>query len=260
MEWCRERIEQNVRAAQYIEGTSSGFFSRIPITAARAALGNPTHSVSYECMVHWGTYVSRRKNKRYRGCTIPQGAHVVRCFMQAFPIVSTLVFLSLLLILVEAFDASSMSDTVPEASCTTDDFDQQEATKLKHRLANAQRATNKFERVESVSIADGAHKYVLITAREPGSSQIQHFVISRRGAAYHRNAAEPFVHRLEQSGYEDIAVEGGGRIHLDEGSKKISIFGFSYGFGQADHEISKMVVLADARFKDFEVTVSDDGY
>lgn len=179
--------------------------------------------------------------------------------MQAFPIVSTLVFFSLFLILLEAFDAS-MSDTVPEASCTTDDFDQQEATKLKDRLANAKTRTNKFERVESVSIADGAHKYVLIAAREPGSSQVQHFVTSRRGAAYHRNAAEPFVYRLEQSGYEDIAIEGGGRIYLDEGDKKISIFGFSYGFGQADHEMSKRVVLADARFKDFDVTVSDEGY
>lgn len=183
----------------------------------------------------------------------------VRCFMGAFPTVSTLAFLSLVLISLKAFDAS-MSDTIPEGSCTTNDFDQQEAKKLKDRLANAKTMTQKFERVESVSIADGAHKYVLIAAREPGSSQVQHFVISRRGARYHRNAAEPFVHRLEQSGYEDIVINGGGRIHLDEGGKKISIFGFSYGFGQADHEISKRVVLADARFKDFDVTVSDEGY
>jgi phosphohistidine phosphatase len=183
--------------------------------------------------------------------------------MPTFPTisVSTLLFLSFFWILLVPFDASvGMSDNVPEASCTTNDFDQKEAAKLKARLANQKTRGKRFERVQSVSIADGAHKYVLIAAREPGSTELRHFVTSRRGAAYHRNAAEPFVYKLEQSGYEDIVIEGGGRIYLDEGSKKISIFGFSYGFGQADHERSKRVVLADARFKDFDVTVSNEGY
>ena len=164
-------------------------------------------------------------------------------------------------ILLERFDASvSMNDNVPEASCTTNDFDQKEAAKLKARLANQKTHGTKFKRVQSVSIADGAHKYVLIAAREPGRTELSHFVTSRRGARFHRNAAEPFVYKLEQSGYEDIEIVGGGRIYLDEDSRKISIFGFSYTFGQADHQRSKQVVLADERFKGFDVTVSNEGY
>lgn len=183
--------------------------------------------------------------------------------MQAFPTINVTTLLSLFLfwILFEAVDASvSMNENIPEASCTTNDFDQEEAAKLKARLANQKTHGKKFERVQSVSIADGAHKYVLIAAREPGRTELSHFVTSRRGARYHRNAAEPLVYKLEKSGYEDIAIEGGGRIYLEEDSKKISIFGFSYTFGQADHERSKRVVLADERFKDFDVTVSNEGY
>lgn len=85
-------------------------------------------------------------------------------------------------------------------------------------------------------------------------------MISKRGASYHRNAAEPLVDRLQANGYKNINVTGGGRIFLDDDAKKISIFGFSYGFGLADHARSKELVEADERYKDYDVVVSDEGY
>lgn len=155
-----------------------------------------------------------------------------------------------------------MSGEVPEASFTTNVHDQAQASKLQERLASSSNAlTNTtFQKVDSVSIDDGAHKYVLIAAREPGSIVSNHFVVSTRGAAYHRNVAEPFVERLESCGYQDIRIEGGGRIYLDQDAKKIRVFGFSYGFGQADHEISKQKIQQDERFHDHDITVSNDGY
>ena len=116
-------------------------------------------------------------------------------------------------------------------------------------------------RIQNVSIDEGANKYVLISAILPGEvGERQNFVVSRLGAAYHRNAAEPMVDELERRGYSSISILGGGRIQLDSKQKKVSIFGYSYAFGQADHALSKSVVIADPRFMDFDVTWSNEGY
>uniref|UniRef100_A0A7S3Q5L9 14 kDa phosphohistidine phosphatase n=1 Tax=Chaetoceros debilis TaxID=122233 RepID=A0A7S3Q5L9_9STRA len=120
--------------------------------------------------------------------------------------------------------------------------------------------------VPSVQIAPGQHKYVLISATEPypsGTNQrcyTQFFVTSKDGAHYHMNAAEPYVELLQERGYRDVNVTGGGRIYFNVEEKSINIFGFSYGFGLADHAISKEVVEKDERYKDYDVTWSNDGY
>ena len=155
-------------------------------------------------------------------------------------------------------------DPPPKAEYTTNAHDQAEAAKLKVRLSEGQKLKHldqhEFHPVQAVKIASGAHKYVLISAEEPRSSETKYFVTSRKGAHYHRNAAEPFVHDLEKHGYNNIQVTGGGRIQLDEAKKRIAIFGFSYTFGLADHEISRQVVQADERYADFEITTSNEGY
>ena len=156
----------------------------------------------------------------------------------------------------------------PGAFATTNAQDQAEAAALKDRLAERWSETsdhkdlNKttFRPMAHVRIASGAHKYVLITARAPNDRTEQFFVTSKRGAHYHRNAAAPFVQDLEEHGYENIQIVGGGRILLNDDTKKISIFGFSYSFGQPDHEISKRVVQADERYADYEITTSNEGY
>jgi hypothetical protein len=126
---------------------------------------------------------------------------------------------------------------------TTNEEDQREAAKLKTRLEEkkspssgpsvnaATDATATTGPIPNVTMSEGTHKYVLISALLPGGGQRQHFVVSRRNAAYHRNAAEPMVAALEQHGYSSISILGGGRISLDSAAKKIAIYGFSYGFG-----------------------------
>lgn len=149
---------------------------------------------------------------------------------------------------------------------TTNAEDQREAARLQKRLQDAQDdesltgAADSGYRIPNVSIDSGAHKYVLISAIIPGGGERQHFVVSRRGAEYHRNAAEPFVEALERSGYLSIQILGGGRIALDERQKSIKIYGYSYGFGLADHAMSKSVVEKDPRYREFDVTWSNDGY
>lgn len=156
----------------------------------------------------------------------------------------------------------SGNDRESQQLFTTNEEDKAEAAKLKARLASSASHSHasSHQVVPYVSIAKGAHKYVLIKAREPQSGNESYFVTSRRGAAYHRNAAEPLVFQLETNGYSRIEIVGGGRISLDEDAKKISIFGFSYSFGQGDHNLSKAVIHADARYKDYTIDVSNDGY
>ena len=137
---------------------------------------------------------------------------------------------------------------------TTNPEDQRKAAELQARLANASdRATTIFDdfvRVPNVSIDGGAHKYVLISACLPGGGVRENFVVSRRGAEYHRDAAEPFIEILERNNYSSIRILGGGRIALDNSNKSCSIYGYSYGFGLADHALSKAVVERDGRYKD----------
>jgi len=151
---------------------------------------------------------------------------------------------------------------------TTNKKDREEAARIQARLADSNLRNQQQPHdntstpsIPQVSIDQGAHKYVLIQATPPfPGASAQHFVISKRGAAYHRNAAECLLPLLEQHGYREINVTGGGRILMDDSEQRISIFGFSYGFGQADHSIARAVVLQDPRYKDWKVTVSNDGY
>jgi phosphohistidine phosphatase len=145
---------------------------------------------------------------------------------------------------------------------TTNEEDQRKAAEIQAQLeqdSNAAGASSSTEKIASVSMDEGAHKYVLMSANDE-TNKTQHFVVSSEWAHYHRDAAEPMIETLRRSGYSMIRVLGGGRIHLDSQKKVVSIFGFSYGFGQADHKLSKQVVEADPRYKDFKVETSNEGY
>mmetsp|Transcript_3107 Transcript_3107/g.4599 ORF Transcript_3107/g.4599 Transcript_3107/m.4599 type:complete len:154 (-) Transcript_3107:14-475(-) len=151
---------------------------------------------------------------------------------------------------------------IPAPEFTTNAKDKAEAAKLISQLKeNSNNDSNlKFRPIPQVKIANGAYKYVLISAHEPSEPSPRYFVTSKKGAKYHRNAAEPFVKNLQKHGYENIRITGGGRILLDTEAKRISIFGFSYTFGQGNHEIAKQVIEMDERYADFTITTSNEGY
>ncbi|XP_033229133.1 sex-regulated protein janus-A-like [Belonocnema kinseyi] len=51
---------------------------------------------------------------------------------------------------------------------------------------------------------------------------------------------------------------GGGRINHDAENKTIKVYGYSQGFGKADHKVS--VNLIKKKYPDYEITWSDEGY
>lgn len=155
---------------------------------------------------------------------------------------------------------------------TTNEEDQRKAAALKARLEEKASASDEGAAASSagssndngdemcaVSIDEGANKYVLIRASKTGH-EARHFVVSSKYANYHQDAAEPMIAALERAGHNKIKVLGGGRITLDSKNRTIAIFGFSYGFGLADHSISKEVVQADPRYEKYAITTSNEGY
>lgn len=130
--------------------------------------------------------------------------------------------------------SSTMGD---DGECTTNAHDLQEAANLQSRLSEYNKnlaqtsstSTGATDAIPSVSIDEGAYKYVLITAVIPSTNQVRKFVYSKRNASYHRNVAEHLIPQLESAGYRDIRIKGGGRILRDDDSNKIHIFGYSYG-------------------------------
>jgi len=92
---------------------------------------------------------------------------------------------------------------------------------------------------QTVLLSVGTNKYVVVRAQRAG--QAYWFVRSASpaecGGPYHANVAEDLLHTLETLGFS-TQVEGGGRIDCMESEdiKHAHIYGFSYGYGKADHE------------------------
>ena len=63
---------------------------------------------------------------------------------------------------------------------------------------------------------------------------------------------------LEKAGGVDCECLGGGRIKHDSQAKKIHVYGYSMGFGKANHSVSTEKL--QARYPDYEVTWADGGY
>ena len=65
---------------------------------------------------------------------------------------------------------------------------------------------------------------------------------------------------LEERGYTNIQIQGGGRISLHSTEQKIHVYGYSYGFGQANHEEATDIIRNDSRYLQYHITWSNDGY
>ncbi|KAL9889277.1 sex-regulated protein janus-A-like [Glossina fuscipes fuscipes] len=51
---------------------------------------------------------------------------------------------------------------------------------------------------------------------------------------------------------------GGGRIEHNPSAKLIKVYGYSQGFGKADHSETKKILLT--KYKDYTIEISDEGY
>jgi phosphohistidine phosphatase len=166
------------------------------------------------------------------------------------------------------FSASEADEVV----FTTSEADKKNAEELKQRMATSGKNVPGLAKKEgekrslteelfpAVQIDEGTFKYVLIHAEDPHTGEQKDLVRGKTGDPYHADVARPTVEALEEAGIA-VTVLGGGRIRHSVSEKKIEIFGFSYSFGQPDHNVT--ATLCKKAYPDYEpdfVTWTNEGY
>ncbi|XP_043913741.1 14 kDa phosphohistidine phosphatase [Protopterus annectens] len=105
--------------------------------------------------------------------------------------------------------------------------------------------------------ADGVFKYVLIRVEPPNGEQSKDIVRGYAWADYHADIYDDVSAQIKKHGLICECL-GGGRIKHKSQQKKIHVYGYSVGFGQANHEVSTEKLKA--MYPDYEVTWSNEGY
>nr|CAD7256671.1 unnamed protein product [Timema shepardi]CAD7403348.1 unnamed protein product [Timema poppensis]CAD7569464.1 unnamed protein product [Timema californicum] len=105
----------------------------------------------------------------------------------------------------------------------------------------------------------GTFKYVLINVFDKSSGEEHPKMIVRgfKWAEYHADIYDNTAAKLQKLGL-DTECLGGGRIIHDSENKRIKVFGYSIGFGRADHELT--VGVLKKNYPDYEITWSNEGY
>eukprot|EP01017_Pseudomicrothorax_dubius_P033816 TRINITY_DN4564_c0_g1_i3.p1 TRINITY_DN4564_c0_g1~~TRINITY_DN4564_c0_g1_i3.p1 ORF type:complete len:180 (-),score=23.23 TRINITY_DN4564_c0_g1_i3:29-568(-) len=151
------------------------------------------------------------------------------------------------------------------------------------RMEPTSRLTDLLKLVPQVDLdSEGVFKYILIQASfsrsfDP-SAEVLTFVRGYKSCAYHPDILEAFrsdlrKHKIntcflqfdapleEGSGRIFFRSPGGGRIQHSASAKKLSIYGYSQSFGQANHDLT--LELAKKAYPDYpesSFTVSYEGY
>ena len=105
----------------------------------------------------------------------------------------------------------------------------------------------------------GVFKYVLIRvhSKEGDESEVD-VVRGYAWAEYHADVYEKVSMELEKGGLLACECVGGGRIRHEPQKKRIHVYGYSLGFGRANHAVSTEKLKA--RYPDYEVTWDNEGY
>uniref|UniRef100_F6WVK9 14 kDa phosphohistidine phosphatase n=1 Tax=Monodelphis domestica TaxID=13616 RepID=F6WVK9_MONDO len=109
--------------------------------------------------------------------------------------------------------------------------------------------------------SDGVFKYVLIrvhSARDARARTVSKEIVrGYKWAEYHSDIYDKVSGEIQKKGF-DCECLGGGRISHQSQDKKIHVYGYSMGFGRAQHSISTEKIKA--HYPTYEVTWADDGY
>jgi len=117
-----------------------------------------------------------------------------------------------------------------------------------------------FNAVPDVDIDSGVFKYVYIRVYQDAGGDDRNEKDIVRGynfAEYHSDVYDKTESELTAAGL-DCECLGGGRIEHKPDKKFLKVYGYSMGFGKANHE--KAVEILKTKYPDYEIIWSDDGY
>jgi phosphohistidine phosphatase len=119
----------------------------------------------------------------------------------------------------------------------------------------------------TVSISEeGTDKYVLIEAYAtetipgdpPEEKETSKLIVQGYNwAEYHADIYDSAEEKLRQKGLDAQCLGGGRIVHKPE-EKYIKVYGYSVGFGRADH--TKTVEVLTAHYPEYKIEWSNEGY
>ncbi|CAN8005375.1 unnamed protein product [Ixodes hexagonus] len=126
-------------------------------------------------------------------------------------------------------------------------------------LHRAMSATS-FETIPTVKLDNGRFKYILIKVHDKNDDTRTKLIVRGSAAAsYHADIFDSESAKLEAIQGIELECLGGGRIIHNPDRKEIKVFGYSQGYGKADH--SKTVEVLKEFYPNYDsITFSNDGY
>ncbi|CAH1639388.1 unnamed protein product [Spodoptera littoralis] len=103
----------------------------------------------------------------------------------------------------------------------------------------------------------GVFKYIMLNVYDKTKVNVEPVLIVRgyKRCNYHSDIYDEVQERLQPLDCEPL---GGGRISHDPENKKIHIYGYSQGYGKADHDMAAKLIKKV--YPGYSITVSDEGY
>ncbi|XP_020811662.1 sex-regulated protein janus-A [Drosophila serrata] len=118
-------------------------------------------------------------------------------------------------------------------------------------------STELIESVPLVKISpQGIFKYILINITD-GGELTKTVVRGFDDCEWHADIFEREEVIFSAQKLEAECI-GGGRIEHDPEKKYMKVYGYSQGFGKADHSQSKQILKT--KYPDYRIEISDDGY
>ncbi|GLV38021.1 janus A [Carabus blaptoides fortunei] len=106
----------------------------------------------------------------------------------------------------------------------------------------------------------GVFKYILIKvyATEVDGVEPEKMIVrGYKECPFHADIYDKVTPDIQKLGLDTECV-GGGRINHDPDAKNIKVYGYSQGYGKADHSLS--VVVLKKTYPDYDISWTDDGY
>ncbi|XP_029659388.1 14 kDa phosphohistidine phosphatase-like [Formica exsecta] len=104
----------------------------------------------------------------------------------------------------------------------------------------------------------GRFKYILINVQDDVNKASKQIVRGYARAQWHADIFDKVDEEIKQHAGLQANCVGGGRIEHDPDEKTIKVYGYSQGFGKADHQVS--VELLKKKYPEYNITWSDEGY
>ena len=117
----------------------------------------------------------------------------------------------------------------------------------------------KLKDVKNVDLDhSGVFKYILVKLIDKETKEHKFCVRGYARCDYHADIYDVFTHHLNQMKLRSVTHDcvGGGRIKRSD--NEIFVYGYSQGFGRADHSLSTDILKKE--FPGYNITWSNDGY